>query len=107
MYFDKHLKELNEVVLVELVKSLFLRVEKELGRVLKKEIDNSLLLLKCLHVVKSLVSVKNFLIGKPFLEESIWEFYQFLNYLKQINFEDDIFEILNCVIRQKQRFTEK
>lgn len=107
VYIDKNLKELNELLLTELVDELYKRVEVELHKLLNKETDNSLLLIRSLNVVKCITFVKNYLVGKPFLEGRIWSFHEFLKYVKRITFEDDIIEIINGVLIQKHTFKER
>lgn len=104
---SRKIKYLNEPILVQLVEALYRRIGIDLEKMLRKEIDNSLLLIKSLNVVKEIVKVRGYLSDKPFLTEKIWEINEILKHANQIEFEDDIMEILTGILEQKEVFDEK
>lgn len=92
---------------MELVDCLYRRVAVDLAKIRQKQVDNSLILIKSLNVVKEIVKVSGYLSDKPFLSERIWSIIEVLQHIKEIEFEDDVLEILNGILEQKQEFGER
>lgn len=107
MYVTKKMSLLSEPILMQLVDSLYKRVDIDLGKILRNETDNSLLLIKSLNVVHEVAKNTSYLRDKPFVSDKIWSIIDILKHLHQIEFEDDIIGILTAILEQKEEFEER
>ncbi len=72
VYVESNYKSINETKAVLLVDALYERVKSDTNKLINHEIDTCLITIQCLNVVKQLTRLRNFVVGKPFLEDKIW-----------------------------------